>query len=80
MTKGYKVTTTTSYEVVTDFGQTIRVNHNVADKSVTIELLDANYLLLGEMEIPASNGKVVVALSELFNEIDNARLSYEDEN
>jgi hypothetical protein len=76
MTKGYRVQTLTTYEVTADNRNTFKVTHDVSTDEVIISLVDENGISIVDAGFVADR-RFLQAVSDMFNDMDNARISYE---
>lgn len=78
MGKTFTARTETTYEVVTNYGQTIRVVHEPSEKSATVYFIAANGEEMGEITFGVDYTGVAYALSQMFNKVDDAQGAYDD--
>lgn len=79
MTKGYRVQTLTTYEVTADNRTTLKVTHDVSTDEIVISLVDENGLSVNDAGFVADR-RFLQAVSDMFNEMDNVRIAYDEEN
>lgn len=74
MEKTYTARTETTYEVLTNHGQTIRVVHEPDSKTATLYFVYANGEVYAEMDFEVGWHGLARSLSEIFNDIDGKQL------
>jgi hypothetical protein len=78
MAQTYRVRTEITYEVASEYGQTIRVIHEPAEQVASIALIGADDSVIASIDFEVKFGKVARALSEMFNRIDDEQLAFEE--